>query len=162
MRDGQLHPLPIEFGRESVIKSKRVPRKAAAATKTNSDALKRTTAIGPGMQMQECSKRAVDQSGWLLEVELAHVALTKVKFDPNLVGSLTGKREHRRRGVKADDRPGRRLCYGYRDPPGTDRKLDQRAVRLGSELDVERHVLGHIWRPTVVILGKSSARSQAR
>ena len=81
--------------------------------------------------------------------------------DAGLGRVAAGLLEHRRRRVDADDRPAGRLRDGDRDPPVPDRQLDQRAVRLARELDVEGDVGGHAGRPLVVAVARTPRPSSS-
>ena len=63
---------------------------------------------------------------------------------------LARLREHRRRGVDSEHVPAGLARDRDRDAAVADRELDERAVRLPGELDVEGDVVGHVRRPVVV------------
>ena len=85
----------------------------------------------------------MNQVRWLLERELAHVALAQLELDAGRVRLSTCDREHSRRDVDPDDAPAGLLDDGNRHTPRPDRKLDDGAGCLLREADVERDILRH-------------------
>ena len=111
--------------REAVVEDERVPGEPSARPERRGDARERAAAVRPGGQVQERAEGAVDQRRRLLQIELAHVALTQVELDPRRGGVGAGLGEHRRRGVDSDHGPPGRLRDRDRHPPVADRKLDR-------------------------------------
>ena len=102
--------------------------------------------------MQEGSKWAVDETGFLIEIELADVAETKVEIDAGIGGPHLGLLDHRWRRVDADHATLGRKCDRDCDATIADRQLDQHPFGLAGEINVERHVDRHARRPLVVPL----------
>jgi hypothetical protein len=93
--------------------------------------------------VKERPEGAVDEARWLIEFEIAHVALAQIECDHCLGGRRVGLRQHRRRGIDPDDGPTGRTCHRNRDATIADGELDEWPVDVGREADVERHVLRH-------------------
>ena len=129
----------------NAFQTKRPPGASAAATRSKT----RRLSLHVG-QMQHGAERAVDERRWLVEREVAHVALVQLELDSRLGGLLLRQCEHRRRAVDADDLLAGLLRDRHRNPPVADRELDDGPVGLADELEVERDVLGHVRRPVVV------------
>jgi ubiquinone/menaquinone biosynthesis C-methylase UbiE len=150
VRNGILLVLAVEARRDPVVERKGVPGEPSSRPERRGDALEGAAAVGPGRQMEESSERAIDQRRGLVEGKVTHIALMQVELDASLGRAHTGLLEHRRRRVDADHRSAGRLRDRDRDPPISDRKLDERPVRLACELDIEGDVPRHVSRPFLV------------
>src|SRR5437879_1128820 len=85
-----------------MVEGEGVPGEATIRLQRRCDPFEGAAAVGPRGQVQERAEGAVDQRRWLVEGEIAHVALAQVEVDACLVSTGTGEREHRRRRVNAD------------------------------------------------------------
>ncbi len=128
-------------------KAKAFQAKRPMGLERGGDALEGPTAVSPGRQVQERAEWAVDQSRRLVEGQVAHVSKSQVEFYARLGRASPGLREHRRRGVDADNSPAGCLRDRDRDPAVAHRKLDQRPNRCARELDVKDDVGCHVSRP---------------
>ena len=160
-------PLAVVGRRDARVEDEEVPGEAAAGAERRVGALEDAAAVGPGGQMAERADGDVDQSGGLLQLELAHVALAELDVDAGRGDPLARLREHRRRRVDAEHLPAGLASDRDRDAAVPDRELDERPVGLAGELDVEGDVLGHVRRPVVVdrregVVGAHVALSLAR
>jgi len=81
---------------------------------------------------------------------VTYVTFAQVEFDALLNRARSSLREHRPRRVNPYDAPARCLSHRDRNPPATNRKLDNRPVGLTGKLDVERDVSSDACRPVVV------------
>jgi hypothetical protein len=93
--------------------------------------------------VKQCSIGAVDEASWLIEFEIADVALAQIEHNACLGGRGAGLRKHRRGGVDPDHGPTRRERHWNRHTAIADGELDEWPVDAGREADVERHVLRH-------------------
>jgi hypothetical protein len=140
-----------------MVEGEDIPSEPPVGAKRRRDALERAASVGPSGQMEERSKGAVDQGCLLLELEIADVAMAKIKVHTRLVGTHLRLVEHRMRQVDADDRPTSRRRNRDGHPAVTDGELNERPNGLAGELRVEAHVFRHACRPLVVVTGEGLA-----
>ena len=133
-----------------MVEDECVPREAATRAKRPSDAFEDTAPIRPRGEVEEGAVRADDEVGGRFEIEVAHVALAQLERNASRGRMLASEREHRGGEVDPDDVLSGALHDRNRDAPGAGGELDDRAVRLAGELDVELDVVGHVGRPRVV------------
>src|SRR5947209_15465577 len=103
MRHGLLLMLSLQLGRDLVIEGKRVPGEASSRPERRRNALERAPAVGPRRQVEKGTERTINQSGRVRQAKVAHVSLTQVEIHTGPSRPGTRLREHRRRGVDADD-----------------------------------------------------------
>ena len=63
-------------------RTRRVPGERAAAAKGSSDSLEHTPPVSPRPEVKERPEGAVDEARWVIELEIAHVALAEIERDP--------------------------------------------------------------------------------
>jgi hypothetical protein len=132
------------------LKTNTFQAKAPARLQRCRDPLEDAPLVLPRRQVEHRAGRAVDERGRLVQRELPHVFLAQLQLDTRLGRAHPRQLEHRRRGVDPEQRPPDRLRDRNRHPPVPDPQLDHRPAGLARQLDVERHVLGHVRGPVVV------------
>ena len=135
--------LAVHLCGNAMVEGERVPSESAPWPEALRHAFERPAPIGPGGQVKEGPKGAIDEARCLVQLEVAHVALPEVKCDACRCGRRTRLVQHRGRGIDPDDGPPGRLRHGNRDAAVPDGELDERPVGLGSEAFVERDILCH-------------------
>ena len=140
--------LPVESRRDVRVEDEYVPREAPAGPERSSDALEDPAPVCPSREVEQRAERAVDERCRLLELEVAHVFFVELDVDAGRLSrsracaSIAGERS-----VPITCRPVSRAT-GIADSAVPDGELDDRALGLARQLDVERDVLRHVLTPS--------------
>src|SRR5262249_30529154 len=140
--------LPVELRGDAVAERERVEPEAATGAERPRDALEGSPLVMPTVQVEKRPEWNVDERRGLLELEVPHVAEPELEREARR--TLTRDREHRGRGVDAEDRLAGLAHNLERDAAAPHRELHDRSIRLPSKLDIVGDVLRHMRRPRVV------------
>ena len=145
-----LLPLAVDPCGDPRVEDEEVPGEAPAGAEGGVDPFEDAAPVGPGRQVAQRAEGAVHEPGRLVQLELAHVAFPQLELDARRGRTLPRLGQHRRRRVDPEHGPARLAGDRDRDAPVADRELDERALGLAGELDVEGDVRGHVRGPVVV------------
>lgn len=114
----------VQVCRDPMVERKGVPREPPTRSERPRDTFEGAPPVIPGRQVQESTKRAVDESRWLVEQKVAHVALAQIELHACSRRSATRLLEHRRGRIDTED-----------GPPGSERNRDPDTAVPDPELD---------------------------